>query len=424
MSNIRFSQLPTVQLLKDSDILAISSPDTSTPPVYTSVKAPVSQVAAKIVEETTFTTSLNTTNKTVAGSINETLSNFANDYSTSSAYAVGDCVLYAGSIYQCTTAIPSGEAWDSTHWTQIKAVDVGSGGGGSSTLAELSDVTLSSPSDGQVLKYDSTSQKWVNGTGGGSGGDHVTLTQAEYDALVQAGTVDPNAFYFITDTNGDGQDFQPIIYSDTEREIGVWRDGKPLYEKCIVLNNGTDIEVSNSGWTNTGVTFAGVQTVLGCFGVGSNGAYQGDMFAYTNNDILMLQTPRNSNEWVAIVAIRYIKTADQAGSGTWTPQGVPTHHYSTDEQIVGTWVDGSTLYEKTYEITSSLALTANTWTQTSFAQDNINRITMVRVSDSSGACADNLACGFVSDYIALNSARNVQFNDTSYMTIQYTKTSS
>lgn len=130
MSNVRFSQLPTVVALKDSDILAISSPDTSTPPVYTSAQSPISQVAAKIVEDTTFTTSLNTTNKTVAGSINETLSNFANDYSTSSAYAVGDCVLYAGSIYQCTTAIPSGEAWDSTHWTQIKAVDVGSGGGG------------------------------------------------------------------------------------------------------------------------------------------------------------------------------------------------------------------------------------------------------------------------------------------------------
>lgn len=71
MSNIRFSQLPTVVALKDSDILAISSPDTSTPPVYTSAQSPISQVAAKIVEDTTFTTSLPTTNKTVAGAIQE-----------------------------------------------------------------------------------------------------------------------------------------------------------------------------------------------------------------------------------------------------------------------------------------------------------------------------------------------------------------
>ena len=71
MSNIRFSQLPTVVSLKDSDLFAISSPDTSTPPVYTSVQSPISQVAAKIVEGTTFTTSLPTNNKTVAGAIQE-----------------------------------------------------------------------------------------------------------------------------------------------------------------------------------------------------------------------------------------------------------------------------------------------------------------------------------------------------------------
>lgn len=71
MSNIRFSQLPTVVSLKDSDLFAISSPDTSTPPVYTSAQSPISQVAAKIVEGTTFTTSMPTTNKTVAGAIQE-----------------------------------------------------------------------------------------------------------------------------------------------------------------------------------------------------------------------------------------------------------------------------------------------------------------------------------------------------------------
>ena len=71
MSNIRFSQLPTVVSLKDSDLFAISSPDTSTPPVYTSAQSPIAQVAAKIVEGTTFTTSMPTTNKTVAGAIQE-----------------------------------------------------------------------------------------------------------------------------------------------------------------------------------------------------------------------------------------------------------------------------------------------------------------------------------------------------------------
>ncbi|MBF0316794.1 MAG: hypothetical protein HQL04_01345 [Nitrospirae bacterium] len=37
-----------------------------------------------------------------------------------------------------------------------------SAGGGSSTLATLTDVTLTYPTDGQVLKYDNASSKWIN----------------------------------------------------------------------------------------------------------------------------------------------------------------------------------------------------------------------------------------------------------------------
>ena len=45
----------------------------------------------------------------------------------------------------------------------------GGGGGGSSTLADLLDVNLGTLADGQVLTYDSRTQKWVNGAGGGGG---------------------------------------------------------------------------------------------------------------------------------------------------------------------------------------------------------------------------------------------------------------
>lgn len=38
------------------------------------------------------------------------------------------------------------------------------GGGGSSTLSGLTDTSISSPTNGQVLKYNSTSNKWENGT--------------------------------------------------------------------------------------------------------------------------------------------------------------------------------------------------------------------------------------------------------------------
>lgn len=43
-----------------------------------------------------------------------------------------------------------------------------------SKLEELEDININTPSNGQVLKYNSTNQKWENGTGGG--GSAITIT--------------------------------------------------------------------------------------------------------------------------------------------------------------------------------------------------------------------------------------------------------
>lgn len=47
----------------------------------------------------------------------------ADTYSVSSSYAVGDYVVRNGNLYRCITAIPSGEAWTSSHWTAVKVGD-------------------------------------------------------------------------------------------------------------------------------------------------------------------------------------------------------------------------------------------------------------------------------------------------------------
>ena len=205
----------------------------------------------------------------------------------------------------------------------------------------------------------------INYSGGGGGGsaDHITLTQAEYDALVEAGTVDPNAFYFIKDTNGDGQSFQPVIYSLEEHEVGVWVDGKPLYEKTVYSAGGVegnfDIphNISNIdrvvNWTGTvndsDVQWASIWTMPR---IASDGNSLG--INWVNATAISITNPTAFHarlvDWY--ITIQYTKTTDQAGSGTWTPQGVPAVHYSTSEQVVGTWVDGSTVYEKTFNITA------------------------------------------------------------------------
>ena len=91
--------------------------------------------------------------------------------------------------------------WKNVQYKDGKFKTGEGGGGGASALTDLSDVNVSSPSNGQVLKYDNTTSKWVN-----------------------------------TNESGGGH-----IYSTTEQVVGTWIDGKPLYEKCydITLANGT-----------------------------------------------------------------------------------------------------------------------------------------------------------------------------------------
>ena len=66
--------------------------------------------------------------------------------------------------------------------TGISEVAISGGGGGSSTLSGLSDVSISSPSTGQVLKYSGSA--WVNGTDEGGSGSGISTGKAIAMAMV------------------------------------------------------------------------------------------------------------------------------------------------------------------------------------------------------------------------------------------------
>ena len=76
-------------------------------------------------------------------------------------------------------------------------VDLGTqgGGGGASQLNDLSDVTLSSPANGQILTY--YNNQWVNGALGNL--NYEKLTAAQYAARQSAGTLLPTILYIVVD---------------------------------------------------------------------------------------------------------------------------------------------------------------------------------------------------------------------------------
>jgi len=116
-------------------------------------------------------------------------------------------------------------------------------GGGSSTLAGLSDVTITSAANNQKLAYNSTSSKWVNVS------DVWEGTQAQYNAL---SSKDPNVEYFITDAPST-QTFTLAGLQDTsisqlssgqflKYDGGVWKNA---YLDSSSLDDLTDVSLSS-----------------------------------------------------------------------------------------------------------------------------------------------------------------------------------
>ena len=77
------------------------------------------------------------------------------------------------------------------------------GGGGASALDDLTDVEITNPSSGQVLKYDAQNEEWINADEAG-GTTSVELTYAQYQALTPEQKSDPTKVYYVTDYPASG----------------------------------------------------------------------------------------------------------------------------------------------------------------------------------------------------------------------------
>lgn len=285
-------------------------------------------------------------------------------------------------------------AWKNVQYQNGKfRTNEGGGGGGASTFADLDDVNFSNLQDGQVPKYNSTTQKWENADESGGGGtvtdvqvDGVSVVNQQGVAEIEMPTppsvpdelsdLSDVQFSNLTDNQPlrynatsqkwvNGADsYPPLIYSDEEREVGVWRDGKPLYQKTI------NVPISSITGNETTIdhNIANVDTIYfadGCMIRGGNltlplvtyhtaSSWASSIFNLTRTSfVLYLGSDERRYVLNIYVTLRYTKTTDTAGSGTWTTQGTLAHHYSTAEHVVGTWIDGKPLYEKTYIFTIS-----------------------------------------------------------------------
>ena len=235
--------------------------------------------------------------------------------------------------------------------------------------------------------------------------------------------------------------YLPALYSEEEREVGVWTDGKPLYQKTWhvgAISAGSNVRVSMP---------TGIDKVIDISGNAHSSNYSQWVkinFPHQNISAYIVTAAylESSNE-VNIysgtdyvldecnLTLQYTKTTDQPGSGTFLTDGTPSHHYSTSEKVVGTWIDGSTLYEKTINFGS---LPNNTTKTVSSGLSNISVQQIFGVAKASNGFTVTLPHREISGsgnidmiYQADNYIRIITDYDysgyTACITLQYTKSS-
>lgn len=118
----------------------------------------------------------------------------------------------------------------------------------------------------------------------------------------------------------------------------------------------------------------------------------------------------------------YLKAiAENAGGGG------SAIHYSTDEQAVGTWIDGSTIYEKTWIFDSSVNCESNSWSDTPISASEIISIIDGKAYDISNdgnlvAFWGNVGISCDNTYIQIMNTRNIAIG-VKCMVLQYLKSS-
>ena len=207
MADKKFSDLTTASEIKNNDYMAISQ-DTGSGLV--SLKTTILAIANKIASGINFTSALQTTDKTITGAINEIAQGgggggtdvIAEDFDSTSTYAVGDYCIHEGSLYKCTTAVTTAGAWDSNDWTETLVMDEveqgGGGGGAGHTILDDSGNALAQEDDlqfkGAYSHDDSTNGKTVVEVA-------REMTKAEFNQLSVS---ERGGVIVITDEDGGG----------------------------------------------------------------------------------------------------------------------------------------------------------------------------------------------------------------------------
>ena len=140
-------------------------------------------------------------------------------------------------IYDGLDSVAVDAALSANQGRILREMILEAGTGGSTLLSKLEDVTLTNLADGQILKYDATSKKWVNGDGTVNG-TKVTWTNIEGKpaALTDANIVKWNE-------NNHTHTNKTTLDKITEANLTSWNNklDKTVWDKAFYFDSAGDL---------------------------------------------------------------------------------------------------------------------------------------------------------------------------------------
>ena len=306
----------------------------------------------------------------------------------------------------------------------------------------------------------------------GGSAEIVPLTKAEWDALPASKYTD-DILYLITDSfttdtiitpNPEGEatdtltklqidetiyslaggsgaaDLKPFIFDETEYKVGEWTNGKTIYQKTIELPSPITIE-NTSSEISWGSDVADMENIISAVVHRRDedttyGSATSAVMARKSNGKILLYSGVSFSD-AKYVTLQYTRTVDN--DSPWHTinvgsSGGSSVHYSTTEQIIGTWIDGKPLYQKTYE---NLNIgTVQNYTLTLSDLQNIEYFRVVPEGSQVSVSipfpyvhygTENLI-GYFTDVtngipsLEIRKGSTASFSNLQFLTIQYTKT--
>ena len=229
------------------------------------------------------------------------------------------------------------------------------------------------------------------------------------------------------------------IYDSTERVVGYYY-GKPLYRKtltgsfattspmAITFSSANKI-VNMKGIYYDGSSCAGINVYFYPPGGSNSTSWANAWYDGSAGKIkIELGAEQQKTTITYYLTVEYTKNADSTSSVSYGHE----NQYSTSEQIVGTWIDGKPLYQKTFQ-TGAIGGTNKS---VNHGITNLSLVVDVEgvFINSSGisACTSGsywfngtnnyFVINYTSTQLTINAGSGFNWASDSYVTIQYTKT--